>query len=300
MRDSVRNLGLGSQLLKQVVHYYPDHLRGTSFGYSPELHKFWHANHYQPIRLGTHVDAASGLPSAVYIERTSIRNPQLAAQLHTAHCVLLLTLPFMPVMRFMQKTLQQCSDEFDLAASTDQINTADRQAATQAMQTSYQAFANGIIPYDFVHAIIAYGLHNGLFRGEAEDIAFVNQVNGYQDLAKAALALNFDGKKATRTAPSDCLWSASSRVIVFNHKTSFRTYQVRFIARGISCMKLRLRRLTAGFTVSLTAGIMVLAGCSQMSVEPVPTTQIDYPTYADVQYDRHVPWRAGCRPVSLV
>lgn len=42
-------------------------------------------------------------------------------------------------------------------------------------------------------------------------------------------------------------------------------------------MKLRLRRLTAGFTVSLTAGIMVLAGCSQMSVEPVPTTQIDYP-----------------------
>lgn len=195
VRDSVRNLGLGSQLLKQVVHYYPDHLRGTSFGYSPELHKFWHANHYQPIRLGTHIDAASGLPSAVYIERTSIRNPQLAAQLHTAHCVLLLTLPFMPVMRFMQKTLQQCSDEFDLAASTDQINTADRQAATQAMQTSYQAFANGIIPYDFVHAIIAYGLHNGLFRGEAEDIAFVNQVNGYQDLAKAALALNFDGKK---------------------------------------------------------------------------------------------------------
>lgn len=190
VRDDLQNHGFGSLLLQQVAKHYPEHLRGTSFGFSPELDKFWRQNNYHPVRLGSHIDAASGLPSAVYVAPTSISSNSLAHALKVAHCILQRTLPFVPIIQRQQRL---SSEQF--AAELDKTD-CDEQEIYQVMHTRLTAFSVGAIPFDYIQPITAYLFAQKRLKGPADDCELLQQVNSHTDLASAAKALGFTGKKA--------------------------------------------------------------------------------------------------------
>ncbi len=65
--------GLGLQMLSLLEQSLPEHITylSTSFGLTEELYRYWSGADYQPIRLGTKRDAASGCYSLLMVRQLS-------------------------------------------------------------------------------------------------------------------------------------------------------------------------------------------------------------------------------------
>ncbi|MDV6251893.1 tRNA(Met) cytidine acetyltransferase TmcA [Vibrio sp. EA2] len=76
VHPELQNKGLGKQMLSQLEQYLPSHINylSTSFGLTDELLRFWSGVAYQPIRLGTMRDAASGCYSLLMVKQLA-NNP---------------------------------------------------------------------------------------------------------------------------------------------------------------------------------------------------------------------------------
>lgn len=77
VHPELQNKGLGKQMLSQLEQALPFHINylSTSFGLTEELLCFWSRVGYQPIRLGTMRDAASGCYSLLMVRQLA-HNPQ--------------------------------------------------------------------------------------------------------------------------------------------------------------------------------------------------------------------------------
>ncbi len=77
VHPELQNKGLGKRMLSQLEQSLPSHVNylSTSFGLTDELLRFWNSVGYQPIRLGTMRDAASGCYSLL-MARQVANKPQ--------------------------------------------------------------------------------------------------------------------------------------------------------------------------------------------------------------------------------
>lgn len=71
VHPELQNKGLGKRMLAQFEQSLPSHVNylSTSFGLTEELLRFWSSVGYQPIRLGTMRDAASGCYSLLMVRQ---------------------------------------------------------------------------------------------------------------------------------------------------------------------------------------------------------------------------------------
>lgn len=71
VHPELQNKGLGKRMLTQLEQSLPSHVNylSTSFGLTDELLRFWNSVGYQPIRLGTMRDAASGCYSLLMVRQ---------------------------------------------------------------------------------------------------------------------------------------------------------------------------------------------------------------------------------------
>ncbi|NVC94230.1 tRNA(Met) cytidine acetyltransferase [Vibrio natriegens] len=71
VHPELQNKGLGKRMLAQLEQSLPSHVNylSTSFGLTEELLSFWSSVGYQPIRLGTMRDAASGCYSLLMVRQ---------------------------------------------------------------------------------------------------------------------------------------------------------------------------------------------------------------------------------------
>ncbi len=78
VHPQLQRQGVGQNMLSQIEQLLPPHVSylSTSFGVTEELFHFWHSFGYQPIRLGTKRDAASGCYSIVMVKQLA-RKPQM-------------------------------------------------------------------------------------------------------------------------------------------------------------------------------------------------------------------------------
>ncbi|MBR9786919.1 MAG: tRNA(Met) cytidine acetyltransferase [Vibrionaceae bacterium] len=77
VHPELQNKGIGKQMLFQLERSLPSNVTylSTSFGLTEELLRFWNRVGYQPIRLGTMRDAASGCYSLLMVRQLA-NNPQ--------------------------------------------------------------------------------------------------------------------------------------------------------------------------------------------------------------------------------
>ncbi|GHX64940.1 tRNA(Met) cytidine acetyltransferase [Vibrio cholerae] len=79
--------GIGSQLLTHFIAQHHADYYATSFGVSEDLLPFWLANHFVPIKLGSHRDQASGCYSLLMVRGEHLDWLEQAKQQFSAHWI---------------------------------------------------------------------------------------------------------------------------------------------------------------------------------------------------------------------
>lgn len=188
---NIQQRGAGTALLQYVLDALKSSydLIGSSFGVSEHLHHFWINNGFVPLRIGQHIDAASGMYSALYARPLANENQvgsnqasALVAELFSRFC------SYFPFQFLKLNQAQQLQWLNDWVTEKQLTRPHDQQLFTEYLAD----FAAGYIPFELLQPILAEAitqksLDYGLLSSSA-----VNTLS----LVEIAAASEFHGKAA--------------------------------------------------------------------------------------------------------
>ncbi|WP_126767488.1 GNAT family N-acetyltransferase [Aliidiomarina iranensis] len=181
----VQQQGAGSALLDFVLIQAKGNynLIGTSFGVSERLHRFWLRNEFLPLRVGQHIDAASGMYSGLYA-----RTPEpgqyspLLQELFQRFCT------YFPFQQLTTTSTQQLRWLQDWS-----LTQAEEYFDKTALLSSYLSdFAAGFIPFELLQPVLAEAAHRGVLPSGL----LASCASAGNTLTELAESHGFHGKKA--------------------------------------------------------------------------------------------------------
>lgn len=187
---TVQQRGAGTALLQYVLNTLESSydLVGTSFGVSEQLHHFWVTNGFIPLRIGQHIDAASGMYSALYARSLACEGNQAKA---TAELVSEL---FQSFCRYFPYQLLKLDHMQQLQWLNDWVleNRIDKVPDKQILQERLADFAAGYIPFELLQPILAEAVNRkGIDYGLLSSCALSSET-----LVDIAASHGFHGKAA--------------------------------------------------------------------------------------------------------
>ncbi|WP_126809071.1 GNAT family N-acetyltransferase [Aliidiomarina shirensis] len=190
---AVQKHGAGTALLQHVLSTLNANadLIGTSFGVSEHLHHFWVSNGFVPLRIGQHIDAASGMYSALYAHvyanehspaasADSDNSRKLVSDLFNRFCT------YFPYQYLKLSHAQQL--QWLNAWVTKQQREEPQKS--QILHTYLADFAAGHIPFELLQPILA----EAAFNTELEYGLLTHCAVNASSLADNAIEAGFHGK----------------------------------------------------------------------------------------------------------